>query len=145
MARREEISVVLGPELKAFVERKAVEEDVRLALEHADRWRDTLIVRAHDKGPLTPATQSVSAALFARARSRDFCRRPGFTAIATNSDTLRISRPAALEHDAVQINVGMLAFDRPVAPRLDRAVNLHAVRRGFIGALRLGYRIVRRG
>ena len=32
--------------------------------------------------------------------------------------------PAALEHDAVEINVRMLAFDRPNAPRLDRPVDL---------------------
>ena len=35
-----------------------------------------------------------------------------------------LAGPAALEHDAVQVVVGMLAFDRPVAPRLDRAVEL---------------------
>ena len=35
-----------------------------------------------------------------------------------------LASPAALEHDAVQIDVGMLALDRPVAPRLDRPVDL---------------------
>src|SRR6185295_2444453 len=33
------------------------------------------------------------------------------------------ARPGALEHDAVEINVGMFALDRPVAPGLDRSVN----------------------
>jgi hypothetical protein len=31
---------------------------------------------------------------------------------------------AALKHDAVEIHVGMLALDRAVTPRLDRAVDL---------------------
>src|SRR4029434_512075 len=35
-----------------------------------------------------------------------------------------LASPGALEHDAVQIDVGMLALDRPVAPRLDRPVDL---------------------
>ena len=35
-----------------------------------------------------------------------------------------LAGPAALEHDAVQVNVGMLAFNRPIAPCLDRAVDL---------------------
>ena len=35
-----------------------------------------------------------------------------------------LARPGALEHDAVEINVGMFALDRPVAPGLDRSVNL---------------------
>ncbi len=34
------------------------------------------------------------------------------------------SRSAALEHDAVQVNIGMLALDRPIAPGLDRRVDL---------------------
>ena len=35
-----------------------------------------------------------------------------------------LASPAALEHDAVQIDVGRLAFDWPVAPRFDRPVDL---------------------
>ena len=35
-----------------------------------------------------------------------------------------LTGPAALEHDAVQVDVGMLALDRPIAPGLDRAVDL---------------------
>ena len=32
--------------------------------------------------------------------------------------------PAALEHDAVEIDIRMFALDRPIAPRLDRPINL---------------------
>ena len=35
-----------------------------------------------------------------------------------------LTGPAALEHDAIQVDVGMLALDRPIAPRLDRAIDL---------------------
>ena len=35
-----------------------------------------------------------------------------------------LASPAALEHDAVQIDIGMLAVDRPVPPGLDLAVDL---------------------
>src|SRR5262245_46225376 len=35
-----------------------------------------------------------------------------------------LARPAALEHEAVQVNIGVFALDRPVAPGLDRSVNL---------------------
>ena len=35
-----------------------------------------------------------------------------------------LAGPAALEHDAVEVHIGMLAFDRPIAPRLDRPVDL---------------------
>src|SRR5271166_290810 len=39
-------------------------------------------------------------------------------------DIADFSRPAALEHDAVQVNIGMLALDRPIAPGLDGRVDL---------------------
>src|SRR5262249_31389193 len=32
--------------------------------------------------------------------------------------------PAALEHDAIEINIRVLALDRTIAPRLDRPVDL---------------------
>src|SRR5215813_7905222 len=39
-------------------------------------------------------------------------------------DVAHLARPAALEHDAVEIEIGMLALDRLVPPRLDLAVDL---------------------
>ena len=35
-----------------------------------------------------------------------------------------LASPAALEHDAIEVDVGMLAIDRSIAPGLDRAVDL---------------------
>jgi electron transfer flavoprotein alpha subunit len=35
-----------------------------------------------------------------------------------------LASPAALEHDAIQVDVGMLAFDRSIAPSLDRPIDL---------------------
>jgi hypothetical protein len=46
-------------------------------------------------------------------------------AVATSSETLHTSpAQAALEHDAVQIDVRVLVFNRPVAPGLDRSIDL---------------------
>ena len=39
-------------------------------------------------------------------------------------DVADLASPAALEHDAVQIDVGMLALDRPIAPSFDRPIDL---------------------
>jgi len=39
-------------------------------------------------------------------------------------DVAHLAGPAALEHDAVQVHVGMLDLDRPIAPGLDRSVDL---------------------
>src|SRR5262245_50008490 len=39
-------------------------------------------------------------------------------------DVAHLAGPAALEHDAVEINVRMVALDRTIAPRLDRPVDL---------------------
>jgi hypothetical protein len=39
-------------------------------------------------------------------------------------DVADLAGPAALEYNAVQVNVRVLAFDRSVAPSLDRSVNL---------------------
>src|SRR6516165_525280 len=39
-------------------------------------------------------------------------------------DVAHLAGPAALEHDAVEINIGVLALDRTIAPRLDRPVDL---------------------
>jgi hypothetical protein len=38
-------------------------------------------------------------------------------------DVANLARPAALEHDAIEIDVGVLALDRPLTPRLDRPVD----------------------
>ena len=39
-------------------------------------------------------------------------------------DVADLASPGAFDHDAVQVDVRMLALDRPVAPGLDRAVDL---------------------
>src|SRR5215467_3515149 len=39
-------------------------------------------------------------------------------------DVAHLARPAALEHDAVEINIRVVALDRTIAPRLDRPVDL---------------------
>src|SRR5215472_10718974 len=39
-------------------------------------------------------------------------------------DVADLAGPAALEYDAVEVHIRMLTFDRPVAPCLDRSVNL---------------------
>src|SRR4029077_20899835 len=58
-------------------------------------------------------------------------------------DVTALAGPAALEHDAVEVHVRMLAFDRPVAPRLYSSVNLlvevrHRRRRHARAPKRLG-------
>src|SRR6516164_10834761 len=46
-------------------------------------------------------------------------------------DVAHLASPAALEHDAVEVNIRVLALDRPVAPGFDRCVDLLVqVRRG---------------
>ena len=39
-------------------------------------------------------------------------------------DVAHLAGPTALEHDAVKINIGVLALDRTIAPGLDRPVDL---------------------
>src|SRR5262249_49971947 len=39
-------------------------------------------------------------------------------------DVAHLAGPAALEHDAVEINIRVVALDRTIAPRLDRPVDL---------------------
>src|SRR5262249_35441835 len=39
-------------------------------------------------------------------------------------DVAYLAGPAALEHDAIEINIRVLALDRTIAPRLDRPVDL---------------------
>jgi len=39
-------------------------------------------------------------------------------------DVAHLAGPTALEHDAVEINIGVLALDRTIAPGLDRPVDL---------------------
>src|SRR5262245_16351049 len=39
-------------------------------------------------------------------------------------DVAHLARPAALEHDAVEINIRMVALDRTIAPGLDRPIDL---------------------
>jgi len=39
-------------------------------------------------------------------------------------DVTHLAGPAALEHDAVEINIGVLALDRPIALGFDRCVDL---------------------
>src|SRR5262249_29207604 len=39
-------------------------------------------------------------------------------------DVAHLAGPAALEHDAVEINIRVVALDRTIAPRFDRPVDL---------------------
>src|SRR5262249_44728292 len=39
-------------------------------------------------------------------------------------DVAHLARPTALEHDAVEINIRVIALDRTIAPGLDRPVDL---------------------
>ena len=39
-------------------------------------------------------------------------------------DVAHLASPAALEHDAVEVNIWVLALDRPIAPGFDRCVDL---------------------
>src|SRR5262249_15808142 len=39
-------------------------------------------------------------------------------------DVAHFASPAALEHDAVEVNIRVLALDRPIAPGFDRCVDL---------------------
>src|SRR2546429_3656848 len=39
-------------------------------------------------------------------------------------DVAHLAGPAALEHDAIEINIRVLALDRTIAPVLDRPVDL---------------------
>src|SRR5262249_54394203 len=39
-------------------------------------------------------------------------------------DVAHLAGPAALEHDAIEINIRVLALDRTIAPRLDRPADL---------------------
>src|SRR5262249_22113617 len=39
-------------------------------------------------------------------------------------DVAHFASPAALEHDAVEITIRVLALDRPIAPGLDRCLDL---------------------
>src|SRR6516165_1273395 len=46
-------------------------------------------------------------------------------------DAAHLAGPAALEHDAVEVNIRVRALDRPIAPGFDRCVDLLVqVRRG---------------
>ena len=46
------------------------------------------------------------------------------TALATSREHSDLARPAALHHDAIQIQIRVLAFDAPVPPGLDLGVDL---------------------